>query len=113
MVDFKKWTLAVVAVGLMLFCGSCSDSTLNQIAKFEADLNAACSTTFTIVAGASATSPPLISTSDAATIISTLVTIEQGNRQAQTATAQISTLSAANQARLAKTMAQRDCSPLK
>lgn len=100
MVDFKKWSLALAAVGLMLFCGACSDSTLNQIAKFEADLNAACSTTFTVVAGASTASPPLISTADAAAIIAVLVQIEQGNRQAQTATAAISTLSAANQASL-------------
>jgi hypothetical protein len=100
MVDFKKWTLALVAVALMFGTVACSDSTLNQVAKFEADLNAACSTTFTIVAGASTTTPPLISTSDAAAIIGVLVTIEQGNRQAQTATASIASLGATDQANL-------------
>lgn len=100
MVDFKKWSLALAAVGLMLFCGSCSDSTLNQIAKFEADLNAACATTFTIVAGASTTSPQLISTTDAASIIAVLVQVEQANRQAQTATAQIAALAPADQTNL-------------
>ena len=100
MVNFKKWGLALAAVSLMLYCNACSDSTLNQIAKFEADLNAACATTFTVVAGASTTNPQLVSTQDAAAIIGVLVQIEQANKQAQVATAQISTLSAANQANL-------------
>lgn len=100
-----KYALAILTLGLVLFTSSCSNSTLNQIATFEADLNAACSTTFTIVAQASTTTPPLIATSDAAAIINVLVTIEQGNRQAETATAAISTLSAANQTNLLSILA--------
>lgn len=100
MVPFKRLTLAFVALAFMLSSVACSDSTLTQVAKFEADLNAACSTTFTIVAGASTTTPPLISTSDAAAIIAVLVTVEQGNRQAQTATAAIASLGATDQTNL-------------
>lgn len=95
-----KYALSILALGLMLFTSACSDSTLKQIAKFESDLNAACSTTFTVVAAASTTTPPLISTPDAAAIIAVLVQIETANRQAETATASISTLSAANQTNL-------------
>ena len=95
-----KHALSVLVLGAILFTSSCTDSTLTQIAKFESDLNAACSTTFTVVAAASTATPPLISTPDAAAIINVLVQIEQANRQAQTATASISTLSAANQTNL-------------
>lgn len=93
-----KTLLLVLAAILVLV--SCKDSTLNEIAKFEADLNAACSTTFTVVTAAAAANPPLISQSDATAIIETLLTIEQADRQAETATAQISTLSSADQANL-------------
>lgn len=105
MVDFRKWTLAFLALGLILFSQACSDPTLKQVAKFEADLNAACSTTFTVVAQASSTNPPLISTSDAAAIIAVLIQIEQANRQAETATASIASLSAANQTNLLSILA--------
>jgi len=88
-----------------LFASSCSDSTLNQVAKAEADINAACAATFTVVAQANAANPPLISNSDAAAIIQVLLQIEQGNRQAETATGQISSLNATNSASILTVLA--------
>lgn len=98
--DLLRIAASACALISILALASCSDPTLKQIAKFEADLNAACSTTFTVVAGAAAQNPPLISTADATSIIGTLTLIEQANRQAETATGQISQLSAADQTNL-------------
>ena len=100
-----KYALSILALGLILFTSSCSDSTLTTIAKFESDLNAACATTFTVVAAATTTAPPLIATTDAAAIITVLTQIETANRQAETATASIATLSPANQTNLLAIMA--------
>jgi hypothetical protein len=100
-----SYALSILALGLILFTSSCSDSALTTIAKFESDLNAACATTFTVVAAATTTTPPLIATADAAAIITVLTQIETANRQAETATASIATLSPANQTNLLAIMA--------
>ena len=105
MVDFRKWSLAFSALVAILFATSCSDSTLNNVAKFEADLNAACATAFTVVAGATTTTPPLMSTANASAIISVLVQIEQADKQAEVATASISSLGAADQSNLLSILA--------
>ena|SRR5271166_774332 len=90
--------IALLSFIAAVFSVSCSDSTLNQVAKAEADINAACATTFTVVAAASTANPPLISTADATAIIQVLLQIEQADRQAETATQQISSLNTSNAA---------------
>jgi hypothetical protein len=41
MVDFRKWTLALFAVSLLLFCQGCSDSALTTLSKGMVDISAA------------------------------------------------------------------------
>lgn len=100
---FKHLSLAVV-LALVLVTASCSDPTLRQVAKFETDLNAATSTAFTVVVGASQTNPPLISQADSVAIVRVLLQIEQGDQAAIAATQQLSTLSATGQTSLLATL---------
>ena len=85
-----------------LFVASCvhttPQSTLQRVTQFEAALNTACQSAFTTVATAEQSG--LIPTSDAATIINTLVQIEQANQRAQAATQGLTTIAAADQTNL-------------
>jgi hypothetical protein len=86
-------------LGLLVSTG-CNNGTLASVAKAELAVSTACSAAFQTVTTAAATNPPLISQADANNIVGILLQIEKANAQAETATAAITTLNAANQASL-------------
>jgi hypothetical protein len=80
----------VTASIALLACAAlaaCSNSALSAAAKAEAAVSLGCSSTFTIVTQAQASG--LISLQDATAVVTVLLSIEQANQQAETATAAI------------------------
>lgn len=99
----RRGLTAVMACATLLLTsclhtGTVPSSALGDIVKFEAGLNAVVTTAFTDVSTAAAAG--LISQQTANVISQALLQIEQANMQAQTLTASITTLSAANKATL-------------
>jgi hypothetical protein len=66
---------------------ACSNSALSAAAKAEAAISLGCSSAFTITTQAQ--SSGVISLADATAVVNVLITIEQANQQAETATAAI------------------------
>lgn len=101
---YPRRTVRMLAAAMVLFSiialSACSDKSLQEIAKGELAVSTACSAAFQTVTQAAALNPPLIDQQTANNIVQVLLRIEQANQQAETATQQISTLSAANKANL-------------
>jgi len=100
MTKIRHSSIALVAIAAMLFSSGCSTKTLADVAKAELVVSTSCSAAFQVITQAAAATPPLIDQATANSIVAVLLKIEQANQQAETATQQVSTLSAANEASL-------------
>lgn len=95
---FRSLFLAHTLIAALVFQAACNPSTIATVAKGEATIEAACSTASTVVIQGNQAG--LIASPDAVAIEHVILDIELANGQALTATAQINTLTAANQASL-------------
>jgi predicted Abi (CAAX) family protease len=87
MIKFRRYSAVFLAVFCSLALAACSNKALTVAGKAEAAVSLGCSSAFTIVGQAQTSG--LISTADATAVIDVLVSIEQANMQAETATAAI------------------------